>query len=56
MAEAEAEIAKARGDALKEVSDIATASAMDVVAQLTGMKVGKTDAKRLVKQAEKAVI
>jgi hypothetical protein len=29
---------------------------MDVVAQLTGMKVGKTDAKRLVKQAEKAVI
>ena len=54
MSEAEAEIAKARADALKEVSDIASTSAMDVVAQLTGMKVGKTDAKRLVKQAEKA--
>jgi len=56
MSEAEAEIAKARTDALKEVSDIASTSAMDVVAQLTGMKVGKTDAKRLVKQAEKATI
>lgn len=56
MSEAEAEIAKARTDALKEVSDIASTSAMDVVAQLTGMKVGKTDAKRLVKQAEKVTI
>jgi len=56
MSEAEAEIAKARTDALKEVSDIASTSAMDVVAQLTGMKVGKTDAKRLVKQAEKPTI
>jgi len=52
---AETDIANARNEALKDVSDIAATSAIDVVSQLTGMKVSKTDAKKQVKQAEKAL-
>jgi F-type H+-transporting ATPase subunit b len=55
MASAEADIATARQAALKDVSDIAASSAIDVVSQLTGLKVNKTDAKKQVKQAEKAI-
>jgi F-type H+-transporting ATPase subunit b len=55
MAGAEADIASAKQTALKEVSDIAASSAIDVVSQLTGLKVNKTDAKKQVKQAEKAL-
>jgi len=54
-ASAETDIANARNEALKDVSDIAATSAIDVVSQLTGMKVSKTDAKKQVKQAEKAL-
>jgi len=52
---AETDIANARNEAMKDVSDIAATSAIDVVSQLTGMKVSKTDAKKQVKQAEKAL-
>ena len=45
MAGAEADIASAKQTALKDVSDIAATSAIDVVSQLTGLKVNKTDAK-----------
>ncbi|HCP19213.1 MAG: hypothetical protein CBC12_11610 [Candidatus Puniceispirillum sp. TMED52] len=55
MAAAEADIANAKNAALKDVSEIAATSAIDVVRQLTGMKVTKTDAKKQVKQAEKAL-
>lgn len=55
MATAEADIANAKNAALKDVSEIAATSAIDVVSQLTGMKVNKTDAKKQVKQAEKAL-
>ena len=55
MAGAEADIASAKQTALKDVSDIAATSAIDVVSQLTGLKVNKTDAKKQVKQAEKAL-
>ena len=55
MAGAEADIASAKQTALKDVSDIAATSAIDVVSQLTGLKVNKTDAKKQVKEAEKAL-
>lgn len=43
--EAEARIAKARNDALKELDDAALATAQAATERLSGMKVTKTDAK-----------
>lgn len=51
---AEARISEARDEALKELGDVATQSAIDAAATLAGIKITKTDAKKAVAAAAKA--
>jgi len=55
ISKAEARIIEARDTALKELDDIAAASAIDAAASLTGIKVTKADAKQAVKAAAKSM-
>ena len=55
IAKAETSIMEARSDALKELDDVASVSAIDAVASLAGIKVTKTDAKKAVSNAAKAM-
>lgn len=55
IGKAEAKIMEARGEALKELDDVATTSAIDAAKALAGVKVTKTDAKKAVKSAAKAM-
>ncbi|MGC6484786.1 MAG: F0F1 ATP synthase subunit B' [Candidatus Puniceispirillales bacterium] len=52
---AEARISEARDEALKELGDVATQGAIDAAAMLTGIKITKTDAKKAVAAAAKAM-
>lgn len=52
---AEAEVAEAKRNALKDVGDMATMAAIEMADRLAGVKVGKADAKRHIKVAEKAL-
>jgi len=52
LAEAEAMIAKSRGKAMAEVDGIATETAAEIVAALTGAKVTKADAAKAVAAAK----
>ena len=55
IAKAETKIMESRAEALKELDDVASASAVDAAASLAGVKVTKTDAKKAVKAAAKAM-
>ena len=55
IAKAETKIMESRAEALKELDDVASASAVDAVASLAGIKLTKTDAKKAVKAAAKAM-
>ena len=55
IAKAETKIMESRAEALKELDDVASASAVDAAASLAGIKVTKTDAKKAVKAAAKAM-
>ena len=52
---AEARIREARDAAMKELGDVATQGAIDAAATLAGIKVTKTDAKKAVAAAAKAI-
>ena len=52
---AEARIREARDAAMKELGDVATQGAIDAAATLAGIKVTKTDAKKAVTAAAKAM-
>lgn len=52
---AEARIREARDAAMKELGDVATQGAIDAAATLAGIKVTKTDAKKAVTTAAKAM-
>lgn len=52
---AEAKVAEARDAALKELDDVATQTAIDTAKALAGVKITKTDAKKAVSAAAKAM-
>jgi F-type H+-transporting ATPase subunit b len=51
LAEAEEQIAEARGSAMSEVETVAAEAAQDIVARLAGASVGQAAAKAAVKEA-----
>ena len=55
ISKAEDTIMEARSKALKELDDVAAEGAVDAAAALAGIKVTKTDAKKAVKEAAKAI-
>lgn len=55
IGKAEAKIMEARDNALAELDDVAVTGAIDATAALAGVKVTKTDAKKAVKAAAKAM-
>ncbi|MCE2516296.1 MAG: F0F1 ATP synthase subunit B' [Alphaproteobacteria bacterium] len=55
IGKAEAKIMEARDNALTELDDVAVTSAIDAAAALAGVKITKTDAKKAVKAAAKAM-
>lgn len=55
IAKAETKIMEARAEALKELDDVASQSAIDVAASLAGIKITKTDAKKAIKAAAKSM-
>ena len=55
LEKAEAKIAEARDAAMKELGDVATQGAIDAAAALAGVKITKTDAKKAVAAAAKAM-
>jgi F-type H+-transporting ATPase subunit b len=56
VAKAEAKIMESRSNALAELDDVASASAIDAAASLAGIKVTRTDAKKAVKNAAKSML